>query len=393
MNQKQKHIVVLGGGFAGVESIFHLSKLGHKVTLVSDRDYCFIYPISIWIPVGKIKFNDVKLPLADLQKVHNFDLIIDKVESIVSKENRVVLSKQTIEYDYLIIAFGGSKLKIEGMHKYTYSTCGKPESLLLLKNKIDELLKRGHGKIAVGFGGNPKSPTGVRGGPAFEMLFNIVTLLKKKKLYDKFELTFFAPMKEPGARMGGEGLNMLNRMYEKHEIEERIGTPIKRFEKDKVVFVDGSELESDLIIFTPSGTGHPVLQNSDLPLSVDNNVLVDGYCRVNGPQKNVYAAGDVTRLEGPSWVAKQGHIAEIMAKYAVYNINNAIVGNPKRKGYTNHLNIMCVMDAGNGAIFTLRKWNKEKIIPMPIFGHWMKQAWGYYWKWSKLKKVPRLPGM
>ena len=110
-----------------------MSKLGHKVTLVSDRGYCFIYPISIWIPVGKIKFNDVKLPLADLQKVHNFDLIIDKVESIVSKENRVVISKQAIEYDYLKIAFGGSKLKIEGMHKYTYSTCGKPEFLLLLK--------------------------------------------------------------------------------------------------------------------------------------------------------------------------------------------------------------------------------------------------------------------
>ncbi len=82
-----------------------------------------------------------------------------------------------------------------------------------------------------------------------------------------------------------------------------------------------------------------------------------------------------------------------MAKNAVYNINNAIVGNPKRKEYPNHLNIICVMDAGNGAIFTLRKWNKEKIIPMPTFGHWIKQAWGHYWKLSKLKKIPRIPGM
>ena len=65
--------------------------------------------------------------------------------------------------------------------------------------------------------------------------------------------------------------------------------------KGKVVFADDTILESDLIIFTPSGTGHPVLQDSDLPLSVDNNVLVDGYCRVNGPQKNVYAAGDVRK--------------------------------------------------------------------------------------------------
>jgi len=81
-----KHIVVLGGGFAGVESVFRLRKLGHKVTLISDRDYCFIYPISIWIPVSKIKFDDVKLPLKELQKVHKFDLVIDKVTSIKSKD-------------------------------------------------------------------------------------------------------------------------------------------------------------------------------------------------------------------------------------------------------------------------------------------------------------------
>jgi len=139
MNNKQQHIVVLGGGFAGVESVYHLSKLGHRVTLVSDREYCFIYPISIWIPVGKIKFDDVKLPLKDLQKVHKFNLIIDKVESIVSKENKVILSKQTIEYDYLIIAFGSSKLAIEGMREHTFSTCGKPDSLLEMKRLVFQL--------------------------------------------------------------------------------------------------------------------------------------------------------------------------------------------------------------------------------------------------------------
>jgi sulfide:quinone oxidoreductase len=51
------------------------------------------------------------------------------------------------------------------------------------------------------------------------------------------------------------------------------------------------------------------------------------------------------------------------------------------------------MDSGDGAIFTSRKWNAEQIIPLPKVGHWIKQAWGYYWKWSKLRKVPRLPGM
>jgi sulfide:quinone oxidoreductase len=391
MSKEKKHIVVLGGGFAGVEAVFHLSKLGHQVTMVSERDYCFIYPISIWIPVNKIKFDDVKLPLKKLQKVHKFNLIIDRVERIESANNKVILKNQTLDYDYLIIALGGNKLTIEGA-EHTYSTCGKPEKLLELKDRLNELLEKGSGKIAIGFGGNPNSPTGVRGGPAFEMLFNLVTLLKEKKLYDKFQLTFFAPMKEPGARMGGEGLKMLNKMYEKHEIGQKIGVPIKKFEKNKVLFADGTQLESDLIIYTPAMTGHSVLKKSDLPLSIDGNVLIDGYCKVHS-MDNVYAVGDVARIDGPGWIAKQGHIAEIMAHYAVYNINNHIIGNPKRKGYPNHLNVICVMDAGNGAIFTKRTWNKETIIPMPKFGHWIKQAWGHYWKLSKLKKIPRFPGM
>jgi hypothetical protein len=30
---------------------------------------------------------------------------------------------------------------------------------------------------------------------------------------------------------------------------------------------------------------------------------------------------------------------------------------------------------------------------MPIVGHWLKQAWGKYAKWSKLGIIGRLPGM
>ncbi len=49
----------------------------------------------------------------------------------------------------------------------------------------------------MGFGGNPKDPSNVRGGPAFEVLFNVHNELKKKGIRDNFELTFFAPMEKP----------------------------------------------------------------------------------------------------------------------------------------------------------------------------------------------------
>jgi len=389
---EMKHIVVLGGGFGGVEAVYRLRKSGHKVTLISNREFVFIYPISIWIPVSKLDFKDAQLSLSDLQKVHGFDLIIDEVSAINSAEDKVVLKNQTISYDYLIVAMGSSKVKHPGL-EHTFSICGNPFQALKMKERFDELLEKGSGKITFGFGGNPRDKSSVRGGPAFELLFNFVHTLKKKKIYNNYEINFFAPMKEPGKKLGSEGFDLLKGHFKKLNVGTYVGTKIKEFQKDRVVFEDDTELKSDLTMFIPAGSGHPVMKNSDLQVSEAGFILIDGHCRVYGKKTNVYAVGDVARLEGPEWIAKQGHIAEVMAKYAVNNILNDINGNPRRYSYQNHLSIVCVMDTGNAAVFTNRTWSKEAFIPLPVVGHWMKRMWGWYWKKSKLRKFPRLAGM
>ncbi len=387
-----KHIVILGGGFGGVEAVYRLRNSGHKVTLISNREYVFIYPISIWIPVNKLDFKDAQLSLSELQKAHKFDLIIDEVTKIESQKDRVILKNQTIEYDYLIVAMGSGKVNHSGL-EHTFSICGNPFQALKMKDRFNELLKKGSGKISFGFGGNPKDKSSVRGGPAFELLFNFVHTLKQKKLYDKFDVSFFAPMKEPGKKLGSEGFDLLKGHFKKLNIGMHIGTKIKEFQKDRIVFEDDTELSSDLTMFIPAGAGHPILKNSDLQTSEAGFILIDGHCRAYGNKTNVYAVGDIARLEGPDWVAKQGHIAEVMAKYTVNNIINDIKGNPKRYSYQNHLSIVCVMDTGNAAVFTNRTWSNETFIPLPIVGHWMKKGWGWYWKKSKLRKIPRIAGM
>ena len=82
-------ILVLGGGFAGVEAAIKLRKYKHEVTLISDRDYMFIYPVSIWIPVGKRSFEDTQLKLSELAKIHGFNVIIDTITKIESQKNTV----------------------------------------------------------------------------------------------------------------------------------------------------------------------------------------------------------------------------------------------------------------------------------------------------------------
>lgn len=377
LDKKMKKVIILGGGFAGVQTAIELQKnKNFDVTLVSDRDYLYVFPISIWVPVRIKEFDEVKIPLADISKKHKFKIVVDKVTEIKATEKTVVCEKQKFTFDYLVLAFGAEKMEHKGMEN-TLSICGKPSMAVDIRDKIDALVQKGSGKIAIGFGGNPKDKSAVRGGPAFELMFNIHTYLKKKKIRQNFELTFFAPMAEPGAKMGPNALKMLDSMFRKYNIDKRFGKKITEFVDDGVLFEDGSKLDADFTMFISASSGPALLKNSDLPLSEAGFVKINDYGQVLGFNE-VFAIGDIAALEGPEWTAKQGHLAELMGKNAAYNIAQIESGSEKRKGYQEHLNILCIMDTGDGAAFVYRKGEKSYLIPMPIVGHWLKKAWGIY---------------
>lgn len=389
-----KKVLILGGGIAGVAAAIAFRKRGFEVEVVSEREYLFIYPIAIWIPVGKEKFKNVAFPLEKLARKHGFTLTLDSVTAIDAQRDVITLSKAgpRSDFDFVVIALGSGKMTHEGI-EHTLSICGAPEHSLRLKERIDALVERGHGKIAFGFGGNPKDQSAVRGGPGFELFFNLHHKLTRLGIRDKFEMTFFAPMATPGAKMGQKSLDMMDKMFKAKNFRQRYGKKIVRFEKNGVILEDGSTLESDLTMFIPAGEGHRVIRNSDLPLNDAGFVRIDDFCRVIGVN-GWYAVGDSAALDGPEWKAKQGHIAEFMADCAANNCGAEHLGQQEpMKGYQEHLNVLCVMDTGDGAGFVYRTGHSQMFIPMPVVGHWLKKAWGYYYKLSKMKYIPRIPGM
>lgn len=384
-----KKVLILGGGFAGVQTAIDLQKKKQfDVTLISDRDFLFLYPVSIWVPVRSKSFDQVKIDLTKISRKHGFSVMVDQVTGIQAAENKVILAHGELTYDYLVVAFGSGKMQPKGIEN-TSTICGRPDQTLELRDKLDALIARGSGKIAIGFGGNPKDKSAVRGGPGFELIFNIHHYLKRKGIRDRFELTMFAPMPEPGARMGKGAMKAIQSMFAKQNINKHFGVKIAEFLPDGVLFEDGSKLEADLTMFIAAGTGSALLKNTDLPLSEAGFVKINNYNQVEA-FPHVFAIGDAAAYEGPEWIAKQGHIAEIMGSNAAYNITQIENGSADRKGYQEHLSILCVMDMGNGAAFVYRDGKREIMIPMPLFGHWMKLAWGLYAKWTKLKLFPKI---
>lgn len=388
-----QNVVIIGGGIAGVEAAIYYRKEGFNVELISDRSYLFIYPIAIWIPVKTLRFNDATLSLDKIAARHNFKLTVDSVININASEKTITLQDHGVRnVEHLVIAIGAAKMKPTGV-EHTLSICGAPEQSIQLRDKIDALIKKGSGKIAFGFGGNPNDPSAVRGGPGFELFFNLHHRLKKLGIRENFEMTFFAPMPSPGARMGPKALSMMEMMFKRNRFSTRYGKKIKSFESNSVIFEDDSTLESDLTMFIPAGDAHPFIKESDLPTNGAGFIKINDFCEIEGIQ-GWYAIGDAAALEGPDWKAKQGHIAEVMGRNAAHNSAVSFgLKSGEKQGYKAHLNILCVMDMGNGAGFVYRDDIRAKLIPMPIVGHWMKIAWGHYYKFSKMGYIPRLPGM
>lgn len=387
------NVTIIGGGIAGLEAAIFYRKEGFDVELISERNYLYNFPLSIWIPVGKKRFEEVALPLEAFAKRHQFVLTIDRVIAIDPKTKTITLETEgDYQVNHLVIALGAGKMKHQGI-EHTLSICGDPQHAILLKEKIDALINKGSGKIAFGFGGNPHDLSGVRGGPAFELFFNLHHQLTKRGIRDQFEMTFFAPMPSPGAKMGEKALRLMGEMFHHNHFHKRYGKKIKTFVDKGVIFEDDSFLASDLTMFVPAGEGLGIIQESSLPLTAGGFIVINDYCEIEGVS-GWYAIGDAAALEGPDWKAKQGHLAEIMARNAAHNSAIAVgLKTGEKKGYQKHLAIVCMMDMGNGAGFLYRDATQEHFIPLPFVGHWLKQGWGWYYKMSKMGYIPRLPGM
>ncbi|GEJ56506.1 NAD(P)/FAD-dependent oxidoreductase [Anaeromyxobacter diazotrophicus] len=386
-----KHALVAGGGFAGLEAAIQLRRAGLDVTLVSNRPALCIYPISIWVATGERQLDDVCLDLADAARRHGFRFVVGEVEALSGARRSATVNGLELQADHLVVAVGGEKLRPRGV-EHTFSLGGDPAGAQRLAAALSALMAKGRGRVAMGFGGNPKDPSAARGGPAFELMFNVDALLRRRGLRDRFELTFFAPMASPGERMGQKAVAAIQRMFGRVGVAMRFGKKIAGFEPGAVLFEDGARLASDLVVFLPAGEGAPVVKASDLPRSEAGFVETDPGCAVPG-FPGVWAIGDAAALQGPEWRAKQGHLAEVMARVAARNIAAAEEGRAERESYLPHVGITCLLDMGHGAAYVHRDGRGERMIPLPVVGHWLKKGWGGYYKLSKKKLVPRLPGL
>lgn len=367
-------ITIIGSGFAGLTAVKTLRKQDKtaEITLISPRAELVYMPSLIWVPSGAASKKDIVIPLDNFFKRMNVVHIVSEVTGLENQGRSVVTPIGTYENDALIIASGGRFIKKLPGIEFAITPC---EGIKAAEDIRDRVKSMDGGDIAIGFSGNPKEPSAMRGGPMFEFLFGLDTQLRAEGRRDKFNLTFFTPAAKPGARLGEKAVDGILSEMKKRNITTHLGHKIKQFTAEKVV-TEGGEFAADFILFMPGMTGNTWFDNTNLTRSEGGLLKANQFCEVEGFD-NVFVAGDSGSFPGPEWMPKQAHMADLQAAAAAKNALDNLDG--QDSSHTFKVELMCIVDSNNKGMYISRNLKGGLILPNLRLMHVAKKVFGWWY--------------
>lgn len=369
-----KKITVIGAGFAGLKAIKQLRQLDKdvEITLISPRAELHYLPGIIWIPNGLRTREDLTVPLANFLQRERVRLHQANVTGVSADGRTVYTDQGDVGNDGLLIATGGRFIKKLPGIEHAITPCEGIDAAERIRERLKIMQS---GTIAVGFAGNPNEPSAMRGGPMFEFLFGIDTLLRQQGRRERFHLVFFSPAAQPGNRLGPKAMSGLLAEMGKRGIETHLGHKMVAFEADKVR-TEGGEFKADLVLFMPGMTGNAWFDNTALPRSAGGMIQADKHCKVAGLQ-NVYVAGDAGSFPGPDWMPKQAHIADLQAVAAAKNLLAELNGQPADATFK--VELICIIDSVNKGSLVMRTEKRALALPSMRVFHWLKRAFEWWY--------------
>jgi NADH dehydrogenase len=108
INKESPHIVILGGGFAGLNFAKSLTNPKAKITLIDRQNHHLFQPLLYQVATATLSAVEIAKPLRSIfSTFENITCELAEVQAIDLKSRTVILPDHTLEYDYLIIALGG----------------------------------------------------------------------------------------------------------------------------------------------------------------------------------------------------------------------------------------------------------------------------------------------
>jgi NADH dehydrogenase len=108
MGTKNPHIVVLGAGFGGLTFCQEFYSPEARVTVVDRQNHHLFQPLLYQVATAGLAAPDIAQPIrAILSNKPNVTVLLDQVVDVSLAERKVICEKNTLNYDYLLLALGG----------------------------------------------------------------------------------------------------------------------------------------------------------------------------------------------------------------------------------------------------------------------------------------------
>ncbi len=387
------HIVIIGAGTGGMPCAYEMKEeLGkkHQVTVINSNEYFQFTPSNPWVAVGWRDRKTITFPIKPYLDRKGINFIHGTVTEIDANGNKLSIdSGETVEYDYLVIVTGPrlafEEIEGSGPDHHTNSICTidhAEKAYEAYKNLLEN-----PGPIVIG-----AMPFASCFGPAYEFAFIVDADLRKRKVRDKFPMTFVTS--EPyighlGLGGVGDSKSMLETELRNHHINWITNAKTTKVEDGKM-YVDELDASGEVIkqheiefkfnMMLPAFKGVDAVANVEGLCNPRGFVMVDEFHR-NPTYKNIYSAGvciaipPVEATPVPTGTPKTGYMIESMVTSIVHNIADELAGKEPSTGAT--WNAICLADMGDtGAAFVAI----PQIPPRNV-------AWFKKGKWVHMAKI------
>ena len=103
------HVVIVGGGFAGLKAAHFLAGRAVRVTLIDRRNFNLFQPLLYQVATGLVSESDVASPLRQLVgQASNVQVLMGEVVDLDLQAQEVVFNDRRYRYDHLILATGAT---------------------------------------------------------------------------------------------------------------------------------------------------------------------------------------------------------------------------------------------------------------------------------------------
>lgn len=301
------HVVVLGGGFGGLEVVRALRHAPCRITLVDRRNHHLFQPLLYQVATAGLSAPDIAAPIRRvLRSQRNVTVLLDEARRVVTAERRVELASGSLSYDWLVVAAGARTTwfgndEAWGPHAPGLKTIEdafaiRRRTLLAYEEaeKAADAAARAPWLTFVVIGAGP---TGVEMAGALSEIAR-TTLTRDFRRFDP--RTSRVLLLEGGDRVLPAFPAELSVSAEEQlrsiGVEVRTGARVAAIDEDGVVLADGERIAARTVVWGAGVRGEAIAESLGVEVDRQGRVPVQGDLRVAG-QERVFAVGDIARFE------------------------------------------------------------------------------------------------